>query len=179
MLLSTQTVAVRPSPLTFIRHYVFVSLPSTQNTWCAFLLVSTSICYHISTGAGIFVEMGDGSVPTGVLPNNGIVISRTGGTRIQFQCRSGSLDTGVGQLVDLDGNTFNTGQNSGVFSVASIGNPVQPGSIRIQTVTSLTADDEGVYSCHIPDETGTDVDVNIGLYRNGFNSKSVHLRTYL
>ena len=46
MLLSIQTVVVRPSPLTFICHYVFVSLPSTQNTWSAFLLVSTSICEH-------------------------------------------------------------------------------------------------------------------------------------
>ena len=118
----------------------------------------------ISTGAGIFVDNGS---PAGVLPDNSIV---RGGT-INFQCRSGSLDTGVGQLVDLDGNTFNIGQNNGVFSVASIGNPVQPGSIRIQTVTSLTADDEGVYSCRIPDETGSDVDVNIGVYRNGFNSK--------
>ena len=61
MLLSTQTVVVRPSPLTLIFHYVFVSLPSTQNTWSAFLLVSTSICYHISTGAEIFVELGDGA----------------------------------------------------------------------------------------------------------------------
>ena len=138
--------------------------------------MSTSICYHISTGAGIFVNIGDGSVPTGVLPNNGIVIAQSSGT-IWFQCRSGSLYTGVGQLVDLDGNTFNTGENNGVFSVASIGNPVQPSSIRIQTVTSLTADDEGVYSCRIPDETGSDVDVNIGVYRNGFNSKSVY--TYL
>ena len=118
----------------------------------------------ISTGAGIFVENGS---PTGVLPDNSIV---RGGT-IYFQCRSGSTITGVGQLVDLDGNTFNIGQNNGVFSVASIGNPVQPGSIRIQTVTSLTADDEGVYSCRIPDETGSDVDVNIGVYQNGFNSK--------
>ena len=108
--------------------------------------------------------------PTGVLPNNGIVIAQSSGT-IMFQCRSGSLVTGVGQLVDLDGNTFNIGQTSGVFSVASLGNPVQPGSIRIQTVTSLTAADEGVYSCRIPDESGTMVDVNIGIYRNGFNSE--------
>ena len=116
------------------------------------------------------MNTGDDSVPTGVLPNNGIVIAQSSGT-ITFQCRSGSLDTGVGQLVDLDGNTFNIGQNNGVFSVASIGNPVQPGSIRIRTVTSLTAADVGVYSCHIPDETGNDVDVNIGVYRNGFNSE--------
>ena len=126
----------------------------------------------ISTGAGIFVDNGS---PAGVLPDNSIV---RGGT-INFQCRSGSLDTGVGQLVDLDGNTFNIGQNNGVFSVASIGNPVQPGSIRIQTGTDLTAADEGVYTCRIPDETGNDVDVNIGVYLNGFNSESVRLPVML
>ena len=126
----------------------------------------------ISTGAGIFVDNG---APAGVLSDNSIV---RGGT-INFQCRSGSLDTGVGQLVDLDGNTFNIGQNNGVFSVASLGNPVQPGSIRIRTVTSLTAAVQGVYSCRIPDETGNDVDVNIGVYQNGFNSESVHLPVML
>ena len=117
---------------------------------------------------------GDGSVPTGVLPNNGLVIARTSGTSISFQCRSGSTMTGVGQLVVLDGNTFNTGQSTGVFSVASIGNPVQPGSIQIHNRANnepaLTTADEGVYTCRIPDETGGDVDVNIGVYRNGFNS---------
>ena len=114
----------------------------------------------ISTGAGIFVDNGS---PAGVLPNNGIV---RGGT-INFQCRSGSTMTGVGQFVDLDGDTFNTGENNGVFSIASI----EPGSVRIQTSTALTAADEGVYTCRIPDETGNVVDVNIGVYRNGFNSK--------
>ena len=119
----------------------------------------------ISTGAGIFVENG---APTGVFPNNSIV---RGGS-IQFQCRSGSTMTGVGQLVDLDGNTFHIGQNSVVFSVTPIEpGSIQPGSIRIRTVTDLTADDEGVYTCRIPDETDSDVDVNIGVYRNGFNSK--------
>ena len=116
------------------------------------------------------MNTGDGSVPTGVLPNNGIVIAQSSGTII-FQCRSGSLDTGVGQLVDLDGNTFNIGQNNGVLSVGSIGNPAQAGSIIIRTMTGLTAADNGVYSCRIPDESGAMVDVNIGVYRNGFSSE--------
>ena len=121
---------------------------------------------------------GDGSVPTGVLPNNGIVIAQaaTSETRTFFQCRSGSLVTGVGQLVDLDGNTFNIGgQSSGVFSVEKTGSG-QPGSVqfrnRINHQPDLTAADEGVYSCRIPDESGAVVDVNIGVYRNGFNSKN-------
>ena len=137
----------------------------------------------ISTGAGIFVITGDGSVPTGVLPNNGIVIARIIDItanyywyypRIQFQCCSGSLVTGVGQLVDLDGNTFNIGDHAGVFSVTQLGSG-QPGSLSIRnragTEDALTAADEGVYTCRIPDESETMVDVNIGVYMNGFNSE--------
>ena len=123
------------------------------------------------------MNTGDDSVPTGALPNNGIVIAQnvavTSGDRILFQCRSGSLDTGVGQLVDLDGNTFAIGMSAGVFIVQQTGGG--SGSVqfrnRVGAEPALTADDEGVYTCRIPDETGNDVDVNIGVYRNGFNSK--------
>ena len=119
------------------------------------------------------MNIGDDSVPTGVLSNNGLVIATNWYYHFNFQCRSGSTGTGVGQLVDLDGNTFDIGQNMGVFSVLSIGN--QPGSLRFLnrdgTHPALTAADEGVYSCRIPDETGNVVDVNIGVYRNGFNSE--------
>ena len=120
---------------------------------------------------------GDDSVPTGVLPNNGIgiAVAVASGDRISFQCRSGSLDTGVGQLVDLDGNIFAIGENSGVFIVQKTGSgSAQPGSVQFRNrveAETLTAAHEGVYTCRIPDETGNDVDVNIGVYRNGFNSK--------
>ena len=61
------------------------------------------------TGAGIFGFYY--SVPVRVLPNNGIVIARavTSGSRILLHCRSGSTMTGVGQFVDLNGNTFSIG----------------------------------------------------------------------
>ena len=122
------------------------------------------------------MNIGDRSDPTGVLPNNGIV-AVTSGDRIAIQCRSGSTMTGVGQLVDLDGDTFNIGMSAGVLSVEQIGSGSgHPGSLqsrnRVGTERTLTAADEGVYSCRIPDETGSDVDVNIGVYRNGFNSEN-------
>ena len=124
------------------------------------------------------MNTGDDSVPTGVLPNNGIVIAQdvTSKDRIRFQCRSESTMTGVGQLVDLDGNSFTIEQTSGGFIVQKTGSGSgHPGSVqfrnRVSTEPDLTADDEGVYSCRIPDENGNDVDVNIGVYRNGFNSE--------
>ena len=77
--------------------------------------------------------------------------------------------------MDLDGNRFTIGKTSGVFSVSQLGGGSgQPGSLRFNNrvgVEVLTADDEGVYTCRIPDETGNEVDVNIGVYQNGFNSE--------
>ena len=117
------------------------------------------------------MNQGDGRVPTGTL---GIVIARdvTSGDRILVQCRSGSTKIGVGQLVDLNGNTFNISKSSGVFIVEQTGSGSgHPGSVQFRGAENLIATDEGVYTCRIPDETGSNVDVNIGVYQNGFNSE--------
>ena len=122
------------------------------------------------------MNFGDGSVPTGVLPNNGIVIAvaATSGNQLLFQCRSGSTNSGVGDIIGLDGVahpfdlegagvTFNIRQQSP--ATVSVRN-------RVAIEDDLTADDNGVYTCRIPDESGTIVDVNIGVYATGFNSES-------
>ena len=181
MLLSTQTVVVRPSPLTFICHYVFVSLPSTQNTWSAFLLVSTSISYHISTGAGIFVNTAVGTADV-AFPNNGIVIARNvgGGDRFIFQCCSGSTNSSVGDIIGLDGNALPIDSSGAGVTTGGLNiRRDSPATVFIRNPVSEPAVDEGVYTCRIPDETGNDVDVNIGVYQNGFNSKSLHLPAML
>ena len=111
---------------------------------------------------------GDGSVPTGVLPNNSIVITQPSGNFF-IQCRSGSTMTDVGQFVGLSGNTFNIGETFGAFRVGTFG--THPGTVILRNNGALTTADNGVYSCHIPDESGMMVDVNIGVYVNGFNSE--------
>ena len=132
------------------------------------------------------MNTGDGSVPTGVLPNNGIDIVRIGGSgdRFNFQCRSGSTGTDVGDIIGLDGNALPI--DSSGAGVTTGGLNVRRGSPasvfvrnRAGTEPALTAAEVGVYTCRIPDETGSDVDVNIGVYQNGFNSKSVHLPVML
>ena len=139
------------------------------------------LLYHIHvyisppTGAGMFVNTGDGSVPVGVLPNNGIVIAQdvTSGNRIRVQCRSGSTDFEVGQFVDLDGTSHDIPGNTGDFDLQRGG--TQRGTLqffnRVGNEPALTSDDNGVYTCRIPDESGTLVDVNIGVYASGFYSK--------
>ena len=131
------------------------------------------------------MNTGDGSVPTGVLPNNGIVIARNvgSGDRFNFQCRSGSTETDIGDIIGLDGNALSI--DSTGAGVTTGGLNVRRGSPatvfvrnRAPNEPALTAAEAGVYTCRIPDGSGA-VDVNIGVYQNGFNSKSVHLPVML
>ena len=132
----------------------------------------------LSTGAGIFVNTGDDSVPVGVLPNNGIVIAQdvTSRNRLSFQCRSGSTETDVGDIIGLDGNTLPIASFSGGVTTGGLNvRRASPATVfvrnRVANEPALTADEAGVYTCRIPDESGAMVDVNIGVYANGFNSK--------
>ena len=141
---------------------------------CCILHVSTLHCY--TTGAGIYVNTGDGASNV-VLPNNGIVIARNvgGGDRFIFQCRSGSTGTDVGDIIGLDGNVLLIDSSEAGMTIGGLNiRRSSPATVvirnRVGTEPDLTAADEGVYTCRIPDETGSDVDVNIGIYRNGFNS---------
>ncbi len=109
------------------------------------------------------------SVPTGGLPNNGIVVAlstRTSSLTFAFQCRSGSrTDRSDRQFIGLDGQPHSTG---GGLAVSF---PPHPSTIAVhnQGRPDLSAGEEGVYTCRMLDENGDTVDANVGIYRNGFN----------
>ena len=85
-----------------------------------------------------------------------------------LDCVSNSSQSGVGMITGLDGNTLPTG-NTGVWNVV---NPFSsPGVIRLQTILSLTATDQGIYTCTIPDSNDTQFIINVGLYPSGFIGK--------
>ena len=114
-----------------------------------------------------------------VFPNNGIVIARnSGGDRFIFQCRSGSTGTDIGDIIGLNGNALSI-DSSGVTTGGLNVRRESPATVFVRNPASEPAVDNGVYTCRIPDETGNDVDVNIGVYQNGFNSESVHLPVML
>jgi hypothetical protein len=77
----------------------------------------------------------------------------------------------VGQWIAPDGSNI-TDDTSDLFNV-TIGGLDDPGftSIKIKDGASLTLDDEGVYTCTIPDENGDMQYLFVGLYGRGFNSK--------
>ncbi len=112
------------------------------------------------------------SVPTGALPNNGIIVAlstRTSSLTFAFQCRSGSRnDTSVRQFIGLNGQSRSTG---GGLMVSFPGG--QPSAIAVNNIgrPDLSIEEEGVYTCRMLDENGDTVDTNVGIYRNGFNSE--------
>lgn len=89
----------------------------------------------------------------------------------QLQCISGSTVAGVGQWIAPDGSNI-TEDNTDLFNV-TVGGLDDPGftSIEINDGASLTLDDEGVYTCIIPDENGDIQYLFVGLYGRGFNSE--------
>ena len=124
-------------------------------------------------GAGIHVFIG---ISTGSLPNNGMIISLNTaerGYRLRFFCRSDAMMNNVGMLIGPDETAVTTGN---VFEITHL----QPGELSVENrhnQIALTAHDQGVYTCRIPLQSREMVDVNIGIYPNGFSSECVFLNS--
>ena len=144
------------------------------------MLSKSYIAIYCLQGAGIHVlngaSTGDLEVP-GSLPDNGIVISlgtTTFGFYFRFFCRSDSMMNNVGMLIGPDRTTVTSGD---VFTIAH----PRPGELGVENPLSqniLTADDQGVYTCRIPLQSGEMRDINVGVYPSEFNSKYVEKVNY-
>ena len=122
----------------------------------------------VPPGAGIYVQVGDESVPLGALPNNSLVISRpsSSATRVRFLCRSTSASSNVGELIGIDGVPV----TNNPFSVDT----AQVGTLEAtnsNTNTDIGSGNQGVFTCRIPDDNGRTVDINIGVYSNDVHCK--------
>ena len=130
------------------------------------------ICYF--TGAGIFVFVGSGV--TGAQPNNGLVISNNPGSgrRFRFFCRSDNTTVGIGELLGLNGSVIT---NSDFFGFVRVtGGEFQVENF-VDTHSALTDNEQGVYTCRIPLQSGVVREINIGVYPNGFSGELLHLLT--
>ena len=142
--------------------------------WLLLVLLSKQY-YNFYAGAGIHVfigvSTGDLQVP-GSLPNNGIVISLTTpdviGHFFRFYCRSDSMMNNVGMLIGPDGTTVASGD---VIQVEHSGHR----QLHVYANNIPTASDRGVYTCHIPLQSGENRSINVGIYPSGFSSKCLLL----
>ena len=134
------------------------------------VLSSAAKIVFFSAGSGIHVF--NGAPPTGSQPNNGLVISIdvTSGRRFRFFCRSDSLTLNVGELIGLDDNVITTSTSFIGFET-----PGNGGELRMENTVgsqqALTADQQGIYTCRIPLQNGTNTSINIGLYPDEFTSE--------
>ena len=108
-------------------------------------------------GAGIYVSAGE--LP---LPNNSLIVAGVDNRISEFRCLSGSSSSNVGQLISSTGEDI-TFLDSDHFLVRK-GGSYDPGLIHVRRVAPLTSDEQGVYTCRIPDEGGATLDVNVALY---------------
>ena len=108
-------------------------------------------------GAGIYVSGGQKA-----LPNNGLIVAGVDDRISEFRCLSGSSSQDVGQLINPDGDDI-TFLDSDHFLVRK-GGSYDPGLVHVRRAVPLRREEEGVYTCRIPDEKGETVDVNVGLY---------------
>lgn len=91
-------------------------------------------------------------------------------------CSSGSRTSSIGQWFAPNGAEI-TQSGSGSFTVVRGGGnfPSYVG-LQLKTGRSFSVLDEGVYTCVIPDETGIQQTLHIGLYRYGYYCKYIIIK---
>ena len=126
--------------------------------------------HFYSTGYGIHIFRGtstsSSTAAAGSLPNNGLVIAPSTGDAglfLRIFCRSDSMMDNVGNIIGLEDTVISNGH----FEIERL----QPGEITMITRGALPSNEQGVYTCRIPDSTATMRNINIGIYIAGFNGK--------
>ena len=142
------------------------------------------LCY-ILTGAGIYVSNTQLSYNILSLHNNSIITSYTGSvsyyssyTRMAFYCCSNSSISGsTGTFIGVNGNSysgrFSVQRYSSSSSVAGCMYIYLNKNYRSHSQNYLSTSEEGIYTCHMPDSTGRNIDVSIGIYRHGYACKFI------
>ena len=127
-------------------------------------VTTCNVTFDIMIGAGIYsYEAAPGFVRP--IANNGLIVSDNDG-QLSLECVSSQ--SALGDITGLDDNMF-TGN-----SVLRVGHPFdRPGVRRLRTNhdTSLTAADQGIYTCTVPDSNDNQTVINVGLYPTGFSGE--------
>ena len=108
---------------------------------------------------------------TGPLANNTIIITDNFGQMPHLQCISGSQSPNIGQWIAPSGQDA-TYRTSDPFDVV-LGGGNDPGylDISLHSGQFITFNDQGVYTCRIPDENGVPRSVFVGIYLPALISK--------
>jgi len=131
----------------------------------------------ISAGAGIYASIAATQYDDQPIANNGLIIALDSdtlehGDSLRFECVSNSSQSGVGEVTGRDGTTLTHGAALAGGGTWTVINPFsRPGALCVQATGVLTAGDQGIYTCTIPDDSGNSIDINVGLYPSGFSGE--------
>ena len=129
----------------------------------------------ISAGAGIYAATAATQYDDQPIANNGLIIALDSGSEsLRFECVSNSSQSGVGEITGRDGTALTHGAALAGGGTWRVINPFsRPGVLRVQAIGVLTAGDQGMYTCTIPDDSGNSIAINVGLYPSGFSGELV------
>ena len=116
------------------------------------MYLSILVSFFLCAGTGLFVEPQEE-----VLLNNSLTSANT-----MLHCVTGFRSTNVGRLIGLLGEEV-TGVNGSTILSRGVG------TLHVGGLQHMNA---GVYTCRIPDETGAEVDMHVGIYPPEKASKS-------
>ena len=131
--------------------------------------------------AGVYVTTSYVPHSRSSLPNNSIITTYTGYVdypstyrRLAFYCCSNSISRYATSFIGLNGNSYSGRIRIERFSSSSsyagcmylyldqLRNPLQ---------NVLSSDEQGIYTCRMPDSTGRIIDLNVGIYRDDYTCK--------
>jgi len=106
------------------------------------------------------------------ISNNTALFADSAGQIGTIFCHSASQQPLIGQWISPTGNDI-TFISSDSFQVdLEFGSFPSYTTLRLQQGSALTrSSDQGIYSCLIPDENGTEQTLHIGLYSSGYSGK--------
>ena len=130
-------------------------------------------------GVGIYIQYARNSHVLGAQPSNSfatVTDSYYSSTRVDLYCCSNSTSASGASITVPHGSTYTSnfwhGQIYHSYSSSSY-----PGCIRLRYYDyrshfHLSSSYDGIHTCNIPDSQGHILHENIGLYDEGFSSKS-------
>ena len=102
-----------------------------------------------------------------ILSNNDIITAHADGRLSHFYCISATQRFSVGNLIGPTGVDV-TRSTTDPFLVTRSGSS-DPGVLQVRSHGVTNDDDEGVYTCRIPNEFNTMTNVNVGIYGHNYN----------
>ena len=125
------------------------------------MVISLFLIFH--AGVGLF------GLSQPISDNSAILANSSGQIGILY-CHSASRDGQIGRWISPSGDNITT--DSELFEVGFFsGNFPSYTTLQLADGATLSAADQGVYSCVIPDENGVEQTLNIGIYPEDYSSK--------